>query len=454
MHVLYDPAVPAVVAPPVPPPKPVGGLAGRLRRRGVHYGFAMVGVTLLVLVMSAGFRSAPSVMIIPLQDRFGWSRATISSAVSINLVCFGLAAPFAAALHERFGIRRVVVSALAIVAAASLLTTLVTHPWQLQLLWGLVIGSATGAVSVPLAAMVAQRWFVRRRGLVTGIMTAANATGQLVFLPALALLVRQYGWKAASIAVAIVAVGLVMPAAALVLRNRPFDLGLAPYGAAEIEPPAHVQAPLKNALGGLALGARSGTFWLLAFTFFVCGASTNGLIGTHLIPAAVDQGVPAVTAASYLALIGIFDIIGTTLSGFLTDRHDPRVLLFWYYALRGISLMFLHTVLGAPNAGLLLFIVFYGLDWVATVPPTVALCTDCFGRERAGVVFAWVFAFHQLGAASAAYGAGLVRTDAGSYHWAFLGAGALCLGASLATTRIRRLRGVAGISLQTLEARR
>jgi sugar phosphate permease len=439
---------------PVADPASVTGLAGRFSRRGIHYGFAMVGVTLLVLVMSAGFRSAPSVMIIPLQDQFGWSRATISSAVSINLVCFGLAAPFAAALHERFGIRRVVAIALAIVAAASLVTTQITQPWQLQVLWGAVIGSATGAVSVPLAAMVAQRWFVRRRGLVTGIMTAANATGQLVFLPALALLVRQYGWKAASITVAIVAVVLVMPLALLIMRNRPADVGLPPYGGEEIEPAVAVNAPMRRALGGLALGARSGTFWLLAFTFFVCGASTNGLIGTHLIPAAVDQGVPAVTAAGYLALIGVFDIVGTTLSGWLTDRHDPRLLLFWYYALRGISLLFLHTVLGAPNAGLLLFIVFYGLDWVATVPPTVALCTDCFGRQQAGVVFAWVFAFHQLGAASAAYGAGLVRTDAGSYHWAFLGAGALCLGASLASTRIRRLRGVPGISLQAAEARR
>ena len=309
---------------PDAPAAPVTGLAARLSRRGVYYGFAMVAVTLLVLVMSAGFRSAPSVMIVPLQDQFGWSRATISSAVSINLVCFGLAAPFAAALHERFGIRRVVIAALAIVAIASLATTRISQPWQLQLLWGVVIGSATGAVSVPLAAMVAQRWFVRRRGLVTGIMTAANATGQLVFLPALALLVRQYGWKAASICVAVVAVLLVMPLAALVMRNRPADVGLPPYGADELEEPVPVQAPVRNALGGLALGARSGTFWLLAFTFFVCGASTNGLIGTHLIPAAVDQGVPAVTAAGYLALIGVFDIVGTTLSGWLTDRYDPR----------------------------------------------------------------------------------------------------------------------------------
>jgi sugar phosphate permease len=442
------------VSGPDAPPQPARGLVGALERRGWHYGFAMVGVTLLVLVMSAGFRSAPSVMIIPLQDQFGWSRATISSAVSINLVCFGLAAPFAAALHERFGIRPVVLSALATVAVASLITTQISQPWQLQLLWGAVIGSATGAVSVPLAAMVAQRWFVRRRGLVTGIMTAANATGQLVFLPALALLVRQYGWKAASITVAVVAVLLVMPLAALLMRNRPADVGLPPYGADEIEVTTPAKAPMRAALGGLALGVRSGTFWLLAFTFFVCGASTNGLIGTHLIPAAVDQGVPAVTAAGYLALIGVFDIVGTTMSGWLTDRYDPRLLLFWYYALRGISLLFLHTVLGAPSAGLLLFIVFYGLDWVATVPPTVALCADCFGRERAGVVFAWIFAFHQLGAAAAAYGAGLVRTDEGSYHWAFLGAGALCLGASLATTRIRRLRGVPGISLEAAAARR
>ena len=417
-------------------------LAARILVPGrIHYGWAMAAVTLVVLVMSAGFRSTAGVLIVPLEHEFGWSAATVSSAVSINLIMFGLGAPFAAALHDRFGVRRVTVTALLVVAAASAATTLISAPWQLRVLWGLVIGSATGAISIPLAAIVGNRWFVRRRGLVTGVMTAANATGQLIFLPLLAAIVTAAGWRWASATVAVVALTLVVPLAALVMRDRPADLGLAPYGAETVEPaPERASGPVRTALAGLAEGARSGTFWLLAGSFFVCGASTNGLIGTHLIPAAADHGVSEVTAASYLAAIGVFDIIGTTFSGWLTDRYDPRALLFWYYGLRGLSLLGLHSVLGSPSLGLLAFIVFYGLDWVATVPPTVALTADAFGRERVGVLFGWIFAAHQFGAAFAAYGAGAIRTDAGSYHWAFLISGAMCMGASFAVTRIRTRR--------------
>ncbi len=414
-------------------------LAARILAPGrVHYGWAMAAVTLLVLVMSAGFRSTAGILIVPLEHEFGWSAATVSSAVSINLIMFGLGAPFAAALHDRFGVRRVTVTALLVVAAASAATTLISEPWQLRLLWGLVIGTATGAVSIPLAAIVGNRWFVRRRGLVTGIMTSANATGQLIFLPVLATIVTAAGWRWASATVAVVALLVVVPLAALVMRDHPSDVGLPPYGGEEIEMPvAPVSGPVRTALGGLREGARSGTFWLLAGSFFVCGASTNGLVGTHLIPAAHDHGVSEVTAASYLAAIGVFDIIGTTFSGWLTDRYDPRLLLFWYYGLRGLSLLALHSVLGSPNLGLLAFVVFYGLDWVATVPPTVALTADAFGRERVGILFGWIFAAHQFGAAFAAYGAGWIRTDAGSYHWAFLLSGAMCMGASFAVTRIR-----------------
>ncbi len=416
-------------------------MAGRISpRRGTrpHYGWIVMAVTLLVLVVTAGFRSMVGVLIVPLHDEFGWSRGEISAAASLSLLTFGLFAPFAAALHERFGMRRVCVAALAVIAAASAATTAVTAVWQLQLLWGLVIGAAAGAVSVPLAAIVATRWFVRRRGLVTSIMVTASATGQLVFLPILAAITAAAGWRWASAAIAAVALVVVLPLAALLLRDRPADVGLPPYGGEAIEPPPPpAGSPVRRALGALALASRSGTFWLLAFSFFVCGLSTNGLIGTHLIPAAIDHGVPEVTAASYLALIGFFDIVGTTCSGWLTDRYDPRLLLFWFYGLRGLSLLMLHSVLGAPNVGLLVFVVFYGLDWVATVPPTVALCADAFGRERAGLVFAWVFASHQIGAAVAALGAGIIRDDAGSYHWAFLIAGALCMGASLASARVR-----------------
>jgi MFS family permease len=406
--------------------------------RRPHYAWIVAAVAFVTLITSAGFRSTAGILIVPLQDEFGWSRATIGLAVAVNLVLFGLGGPFAAALVERFGLRRVMIAALVAVSAGSSLTVLMKAPWQLYLLWGVVNGLATGAVSVPLAAIIANRWFVRRRGLVTGLLTASNATGQLVFLPALAWIVSTWGWRYAAITVAAVAIGVVLPLVAVFVRNHPRDVGLLPFGADVDDPVAPRENPFAAAVGGLRIGMRSPNFWLLSASFFVCGASTNGLIATHLIPAAMDHGFAEVAAASLLATIGVFDIVGTTLSGWLTDRYDPRVLLFWYYALRGLSLLGLPYVLGSSRSGLILFVVFYGLDWVATVPPTVALTAETFGRERVGVVFGWIFCAHQLGAAVAAWAAGAVRGWFGDYGWAFGTAGLLCLFASGLVMRIGR----------------
>ncbi len=410
-----------------------------MRVRRLHYGWIVVAVVLLALVMSAGFRSTTGLLIDPLQEEFGWSKGAISLAVSVNLVLFGLVAPFAAALMERFGVRAVMLVALAVVAGASALTTVIGAPWQLDLLWGVAMGCATGAISVPLAAIVATRWFARRRGLVTGVLTASTATGQLVFLPALAMLVAAWGWRSASWTVSLVAVAVVVPAVALFMRDRPEQVGLRAYGAVADEPPAPSRRnPFATAVEGLAIGSRSPTFWLLGGSFFVCGATTTGLIATHLIPAAHDHGMGEVAAASLLAAVGIFDIAGTIASGYLTDRYDSRLLLCVYYALRGLSLIALPAAFGSPNAGLIAFAVIYGLDWVATVPPTVALTIQHFGRERAGVVFGWIFACHQLGAAVAAGVAGVLRDAQGSYSSAFVGFGVLALAASVLVLRIRR----------------
>jgi sugar phosphate permease len=375
---------------------------------------------------------------VPLQNEFGWSRGTISLAISIGLVLFGLTAPFSAALMDRFGVRRVMLFALATIATGASLTTVMNAPWQLDLLWGVVVGSATGAVSVPLAATVATRWFSSRRGLVTGILTASNASGQMIFLPGLALLATNFGWRYAALTVAAVAILLVFPLVAIFVRDRPQAVGLEPYGAAEPVPvPERSARPFRPAIDGLLLGVRSRTFWLLVATFFICGLSTNGLIGTHLIPAAIDHHMTAVAGASLLALMGVFDVIGTTASGWLTDRLDPRRLLAWYYALRGLAVVALPFAFGS-TAALIAFAVFYGLDWVATVPPTVALTADTFGLERTGVVFAWVFAAHQLGAAFAAWAAGASRGWFGSYTFAFVSAGVLCLLAAGLSLRIDR----------------
>ena len=371
----------------------------------VHYAWVVAAVGFLALVLASGFRSTTGVLLIPLHQEFGWSHETIGLAVSLNLLCFGLGAPFAAALIERFGVRLVVGTALGAITVSALLTVGMTQTWQLFLLWGVVNGFATGAVSVPLAAIIANRWFVRRRGLVTGLMTASYASGQLVFLPGLAWLAG-FDWRYAAVAVAAVALLVVLPAVLVLMRDRPEDAGLRPYGADESwQPPPLATAPAFGAaIDALGAAMRSRAFWLLAGTFFVCGATTNGLVSTHLIPAAHDHGITQVTAASLLALIGVFDVVGTTASGWLTDRYDPRKLLVAYYALRGLSLLALPLVFDTANAAMLAFVVVYGLDWVATVPPTSALANAHFGAQ-ASVVFAWIFTAHQLGAATAAWGA-------------------------------------------------
>jgi sugar phosphate permease len=410
----------------------------RLIGRPLHYAWLIVIVTFVTLITTAGFRATPGVLIVPLQEEFGWSRATISLGISIGLLMYGLMAPFSAALMDRFGVRRVMLVALATIATGASLTTVMTTAWQFCLLWGVVVGGATGAVAIPLAATVANRWFSTRRGLVTGILTASNASGQMVFLPALAWLATAYGWRWAAASVAVLAMVVVFPVVAFFVRDRPQSMGLQPYGATEPVPvPPRSEHSFRPAFSGLMLGARSGTFWLLVSTFFVCGLSTNGLVGTHLIPAAIDHHMTAVTGASLLALMGLFDVIGTTSSGWLTDRLDPRHLLAWYYALRGLAVIALPVAFGSGYA-LVAFAVFYGLDWVATVPPTVAITADTFGAERVGIVFGWIFASHQLGAAFAAWAAGASRGWFGTYNYAFVSAGVLCLVASGLSLRIGR----------------
>jgi sugar phosphate permease len=406
----------------------------------IHYAWIVAVVTFVALMGAAGFRATPGVLIVPLQEEFGWNRAVISVAVSINLILFGLTGPFAAALMDRFGLRVVTVGALITVATGALLTTVMTAPWQLYLLWGVVVGLGTGCMASVLAATVANRWFVQRRGVVLGALTAAGATGQLIFLPGLGWLAENSGWRYAAIAVGAAALAVV-PLVAIFMRNRPSDLGLRAFGAAEADiAPTNTGSPILNAFRGLRLGVRSRDFWLLGGSFFICGASTNGLIGTHLIPASMDHGMAEVAAASLLAVIGVFDIVGTLASGYLTDRFDSRWLLFFYYGLRGLSLLLLPFVFGSPQFALILFIVFYGLDWVATVPPTVQLARRVFGAQNFAIVYGWIFAAHQMGAAAIAFAAGAVRTFFGDYQIAFMSSGLLCLVAAGLVLRIARER--------------
>lgn len=398
------------------------------RRRSFHYAWVVAGLTFLILLATAGVRSTPGVLIVPLEKEFGWSRATISLAVSVNLVLYGLIGPFAAALMGRLGIRKTVLTSLCVLAAGVALTSLMTAPWQLVLLWGVVVGSGTGMTALVLGATIVNRWFAERRGLVLGVLTASTATGQLVFLPLLATVVTRFGWRPAALVVA-GAVALVVPLVLLFLRERPSDVGLHRYGdeVGSVDDASGAGNPLLAAVEALRDGLRSRDFWLLAGSFFVCGASTNGLIGTHLIPACLDFGIPEVQAASLLAAMGLFDLVGTTASGWLSDRWDNRLLLSWYYGLRGLALIALPVCLGPARWGLPVFALIYGLDWIATVPPTVRLTSDAFGTARTGVMFGWIVAAHQLGAATATLGAGTIRSWTGDYERAFLTSGALCL---------------------------
>ncbi|MGH3384777.1 MAG: MFS transporter [Nocardioidaceae bacterium] len=424
----------ATATAPTPAPAPVPP-------RRLHPAWVVAGVAFVALVGAAGFRAAPGVLIVPLEDEFGWSRSLLSGAVALNLVLFGLTAPFAAALMDRFGIRRVTASALVLVAVGSGATIFMTASWQLVVCWGVFIGLGTGSMALVFAATVAQRWFVARRGLVVGVLTAGSATGQLVFLPVTAWLAETAGWRTASLVIAGSALAVV-PLVLVFVRDHPADLGVRPYGAtgpAQLVPPVgQGPGPARAAVDALRDAARTRPFWALAVGFAICGASTNGIIGTHFVPAAHDHGMQQTTAAGLLAVVGIFDIVGTIASGWLTDRLDPRLLLVAYYLLRGASLAVLPMLLDdAVRPSVVVFVIFYGLDWVATVPPTVALCRDIYG-ERGTVVFGWVFASHQLGAAAAAAAAGAIRDLTGTYTLAWVSAGSLCAVAALLSARVDR----------------
>jgi MFS family permease len=418
-------------------------LAATLARRNIHYGWVIVGVTLITTVVTAAAMSAPGVLIVPLEQEFGWTDAQISSALALRLMLFGLFGPFAAAFMNRYGVRAVMVSAVILISAGFLASLAMTSLWQLVLLWGIVVGVGTGLTAMVLAVTVATRWFNHRRGLVMGIFAASNATGQLLFLPLIAKVTTAYGWRMALVFVCctLAVAGVI---ALMFMRDRPSDIGQPLYGETAVSPPPAAGVGLVSLLLSplvvLREVSRSPIFWVLFGTFFVCGSSTNGLIQTHFITLCHDYGLAAVTAASVLAMMGVFDFIGTIGSGWLSDRFDPRWLLFWYYGLRGLSLLYLPFT-DFTFYGLSLFGAFYGLDWIATVPPTVKITADRFGREKAGIVFGWIFAGHQIGAATAAFGAGLIRTEYSTYLPAFFAAGALCLVAAVAIISVRKPSG-------------
>jgi MFS family permease len=411
----------------------------RPHRLGQRYAFVAAGVTFVALLMAAGLRAAPGVLMIPWQKAFGWDRGVISLAAAIGLFLYGLVGPFAAAIMQRFGVRRTVACAFVLMAAATGLSLLMTQPWQLIATWGVMSGLASGCVALVLAATVVNRWFVKNRGLMMGLLTASTSTGTLIFLPIFTAMTTAGGWKPVAIVIAVVA-ALMAPLALLFLPERPQDVGVEAWGAEPgviVAVPASTGNPAKAAISALGRAVRKRDFWLLAGTFFVCGFTTNGLIGAHMISLCSDRGLAATTAGGLMAAMGVFDLVGTTGSGWLTDRYDPRKLLFMYYGLRGLSLIYL-PFSDFSLFSLSLFALFYGLDWIATVPPTLRLANQAFGEREAPIVFGWIAAAHQLGAASAAFMAGSMRTLQGNYVDAFVISGSTAVIAAFAALMIGR----------------
>jgi predicted MFS family arabinose efflux permease len=390
---------------------------------GRHYALAVTAIIFVALLAAAGLRSTPGVLMVPWGEAFGWSRQTISFAAATGIFLFGLTGPFAAAAMQRFGIRATVITALAMMSLSSAASLFMSQSWQLILTWGVISGIGSGCITNVLSATIVNRWFVTNRGLVMGLFAASTSTGTLIFLPVLSAISLDHGWKPVVICVA-AAMALLIPLVFFLLPESPADVGSVPFGA-DPDHPVEIRErgnPLKAAFSALGEGIRSRTFWLLSATFFVCGFTTNGLVGTHMIALCHDHGMDAVAAGSLLAIMGLFDLVGTTASGWLTDRVDPRKLLFAYYGLRGLSLIYLPFA-DFTFFGLSLFAVFYGLDWIATVPPTLAIANRAFGTKKAPILFGWISASHQVGAASAAFFAGASRTSTGSYLDSFVVAG-------------------------------
>ena len=412
------------------------------KMKKVHYSWVILAVTFLAIIVAGIIRSSSGVFIEPFEMEFGWDRPMISFAFAICLLLYGFSGPFMAAFVEIFGLKKMMLYSMALLTIGLGLTFVMKSEWQLILIWGVMLGIGSGLFLTVLGTQVANRWFVKRRGLAVGILTAATATGQLILLPVLANLVENYSWRAAIELIFILSIVMLI-VISIFMKSWPKDKGIAPYGQRELIEESATKStnrnPFKMAIGSLLEGLKVKEFWLLAGSFFICGLSTSGLIGTHFISYCLSFGIPLVTGAAMLSFMGVFDLIGTTVSGWLSDRYDNRWLLFWYYSLRGLSLVFLPFALSQGSyTWLIIFSIFYGLDWIATVPPTVGLARQKFGIEKSAMMYGWITAAHQVGAGVAAFSGGIVYKVFGSYMWAFVLAGGFCLLASLFVILIKK----------------
>ncbi|TYR79465.1 MFS transporter [Priestia megaterium] len=407
----------------------------------IHYSWIILLIAFFSIIVAGIIRSSSGVFIVPFENEFGWDRSVISFAFALSLFLYGVSGPFMAALIEVLGLKKMMVLAMTTLLGGILLTFAMEQAWQLIFIWGVIIGLGSGLFLTVLSPYVANRWFEKRRGLAVGILTASTATGQLILLPVLAVIIENYSWRWA-IALILILTLIMLVMILLFMKNTPREIGILPYGLEDEGQESTVvqkKNPIVIAFQALLEAVRVKAFWLLAGSFFICGLSTNGLIGTHFVSYCMSYGIPVITAASLLSFMGIFDLIGTTISGWLSDRFDNRWLLFWYYSLRGASLLLLPYALYEGSITLLvIFSIFYGLDWIATVPPTISISRQVFGIEKSGIIYGWIFASHQAGAAVAAYGDGLTYKLFSSYTWAFFLAGIFCVLESLFVILIKK----------------
>ncbi|MEU6672090.1 MFS transporter [Streptomyces sp. NPDC046727] len=410
--------------------------------------WAIAVVAGAAIVTAGAFTTVPGLLITPLHQEYAWDRGQIALAASVNMVLFGFTAPFAAALMERAGIRRVAAGAMLLIAVGALLTNAMAAPWQLTLYWGVLIGLGSGCLTMTFAALVTSRWFVHRRGLVTGSLSASSHLGQLLFLPLLAWAVDRYDWQPPVVTLALAAL-TVSALVALFLRDHPADVGARPYGSEEfVAKPAPAQGAARRTVTVLLQATRTGTFWLLAGMFVICGASTNGIMWSNWVPAAHDHGMHATVAASMLSLIGVFSALGAAVSGWLTDRFDPRRLLTVYFTVRALTLLALPLVFAASaKPSMIAFAVVYGLVDVATVPPVIALCQRAYGDDGP-IVFGWTNSAHQLGAGASAFLGATARDVFGSYDTVWVTLSGVCLVAALLAMVVRVSAGERGLTAE------
>ncbi len=407
----------------------------------IHYSWFILTVTFFSIIVAGIVMSSSGIFINPFENEFGWDRSVIALAFAISMFLYGISGPFMAALLDVIGLKKMMIVSMATLLTGIILTVIMNQSWQLIIIWGFIIGLGSSLFLTVLSPYVANHWFEKRRGLAVGILTASTATGQLILLPVLATIIENYSWRPA-IGLMMILSFIMLIIIFLFMKNTPKDVGILPYGLEEEiqeNNEGQKENPIVIAFNGLFEAVKVKEFWLLAGSFFICGLSTSGLIGTHFVSYCISFGVPLVTAASILSFMGIFNLVGTTLSGWLSDRFDNRWLLFWYYGLRGVSLVFLPYALNEGSITMLvIFTVFYGLDWIATVPPTISISRQIFGINKSGIVYGWIYAFHQAGAAAAAYGGGLIYKFFNTYTWAFFLAGVFCLLASLFVIIIKK----------------